>query len=151
MATGERFALAVLSADCATVALGSPEGAHGAVHAGWRGLAAGVVPRAVDALRALGASSVVAGMGPCIGPCCYEFSERDLDAHPSTFGPEVRATTTGGSVSLDLPNAVRGELSRSGVAVVTAVDECTMCHPGYFSHRGRGDEARQAMLVWRQD
>ncbi len=91
VSTGERFALVVLSADCATVALGSPEGAHAAVHVGWRGLAAGVVPRAVDALRALGASAVVAGMGPCIGACCYEFSERDLDAHPGAFGPEVRA------------------------------------------------------------
>jgi YfiH family protein len=149
VATGPGFALAILSADCAAVALGSPEGAHGAVHVGWRGLCAGVLPRTIDTLRALGATTVVAGLGPCIGPCCYEFSETDLDSHRSSLGPGVRGVTTWGSPSLDLPAAVRGQLSRSGVRLEFDAGVCTMCSPGYFSHRRSGDEARQALLVWR--
>jgi polyphenol oxidase len=142
-------ALAVLSADCASVALGSPEGAYGAVHVGWRGLRAGVLPRAVDSMRALGASDIVAGLGPCIGPCCYEFSEDELGGLEGSWGPGVRGVTTWGSASLDLPAAVRGQLSASEASLVVEAGTCTMCHPGYFSHRGRGDEARQALLVWR--
>jgi polyphenol oxidase len=143
------LALAVLSADCATVALGSPEGVYGAVHAGWRGLQAGVLPRAVDMMRSLGATDVVAGLGPCIGPCCYEFSEDELGVLEGSWGPGLRGITTWGSASLDLPAALRGQLARSGASLAVDAGTCTMCHPGYFSHRGRGDEARQALLVWR--
>ncbi len=149
VASGGGFALAVLTADCAAVALGSPEGVHGAVHVGWRGLVAGIVPRAVDAMRANGATAVVGALGPCIGSCCYEFSTDDLDALGASCGAEVIGTTTWGHPSLDLPAAVRGELSRSGVSTLATADVCTMCTPGYFSHRGRGDEARQALFVWR--
>jgi copper oxidase (laccase) domain-containing protein len=143
-------ALAVLTADCASVALGSPEGVHGAVHVGWRGLGAEVLGRAVAAMRALGARTVVGGLGPCIGPCCYEFSRDDLDALVTTCGRDVATTTTWGRPSLDLPAAVRGQLSRSGASLVVESGPCTVCTPGFFSHRGRRDEARQALLVWRQ-
>ncbi len=150
VASGDGFALAVLTADCASVALGSPEGVHAAVHVGWRGLGAGVLARAIDAMRALGATTVVAGLGPCIGPCCYEFSEVDLDGLMESSGPQARGRTTWGALSLDLPAAVRGQLSRSEVSIVAAAEVCTMCTPGYFSYRARGDEARQALLVWRR-
>jgi purine-nucleoside/S-methyl-5'-thioadenosine phosphorylase / adenosine deaminase len=150
VASGDGFVLAVLTADCASVALGSPEGVFGAVHVGWRGLTAGVVARAIDTMATLGATDVVAGVGPCIGPCCYEFSGDDLDAMVRSCGPSVRAVTTWGSPSLDLPTAVRGQLSLSGASVVAATDACTSCSAGYFSHRARGDVARQALLVWRQ-
>jgi copper oxidase (laccase) domain-containing protein len=150
VASGGGFALAVLTADCASVALGSPEGISGAVHVGWRGLGAQVLERAVDTMGVLGATAVVAGVGPCIGPCCYEFSEGDLDRLVARCGPEVRGHTTWGHPSLDLPAAVRGELARCGVALAMAADTCTMCTPGYFSFRGRRDAARQALLVWRR-
>jgi copper oxidase (laccase) domain-containing protein len=150
MASGNGFALVVLTADCASVALGSPEGVHGAVHVGWRGLGAEVLARAIDTMRSVGATTVVAGLGPCIGPCCYEFSEIDLDVLPTSCGTEARGRTSWGTVSLDLRAAVRGQLSRSGVSVVAASDECTMCTPGYFSHRGGGDDGRQALFVWRR-
>ncbi len=149
VASGDAFALLVLSADCASVALGSPEGVHAAVHVGWRGLGADVLARAIDTVRDLGATEVVAGLGPCIGPCCYEFSPRDLDAVQATCPTEVVGTTTWGRPSLDLPAAVRGQLSRSGVSTVLDKGWCTVCRPGYFSHRGRGDEARQGLFVWR--
>ena len=147
---GHRFALAVLTADCAPVALGSPEGVHAAVHVGWRGLVAGVIDRALDAMRSLGSTEVVAGLGPCIGPCCYEFSP-SLAASVASRGdaPSV-ARTTDGRPSFDLPGAVRSRLRAAGVPVVVSVDACTACTPGYFSHRARGDEARQALFVWRE-
>jgi YfiH family protein len=150
VARGDGFALVVLTADCASVALGSPEGVFGAVHVGWRGLGAEVLAGAIDTMRAVGATTIVAGLGPCIGPCCYEFSEVDLDALPASCGTDVRGRTSWGTLSLDLRAAVRGQLSRSGVSLVAVADECTMCTPGYFSHRGRGDDERQALFVWRQ-
>jgi len=142
-------ALAVLTADCAPLALGSPEGVFGAVHVGWRGLAAGVVARAVEAMASLGATGIVAGLGPCIGPCCYEFAPDDLDAVGAACGTDVRARTTWGRPSLDLPGALRAGLAAVGVPVVVAVGHCTACTPGYFSHRARRDEQRQALVVWR--
>src|SRR5674476_1670641 len=64
-------ALCVLTADCAAIALASAEGVCSAVHAGWRGLVAGVVEAAVTAMRDLGASDVTASLGPCIHAPCY--------------------------------------------------------------------------------
>lgn len=148
VADGADSVLAVLTADCAAVALGSPEGVHGAVHAGWRGVAAGVLERAVDAMQVLGASGVAAGLGPCIGPCCYEFSPSDVDVVAASYGDVVRAATTAGACALDLPAAVRCALARRGVELVVDAATCTACHPGFFSHRARADENRQALLVW---
>jgi hypothetical protein len=108
-----------------------------------------VLAHAIDVMRSLGATTVVAGLGPCIGPCCYEFSAADLDALVAVCGAEVASRTTWGRPSLDLRAAVRGQLSRSGVMLAVGSTPCTMCEPGYFSHRGRADEARQALLVWR--
>src|SRR5437763_5428759 len=98
--------LAVLTADCAPVALVSAEGVTAAVHAGWRGLAGGVLRRAVDAVRALGATDVRAVLGPCIRPECYEFGGADLDAVAARLGDEVRAVTNDGRPALDVPGAV---------------------------------------------
>jgi copper oxidase (laccase) domain-containing protein len=146
---GGGWCLGVLTADCAPVALGSPEGIHAAVHVGWRGLSAGVVARAVDAMGALGASAVVGGLGPTIHPCCYEFSAPDLDAVAGLFGDEVRAATRNGAPALDLPAGVRRAMRDAGVAVVVDLDRCTACGGDAFSHRGCGDDERQALYVWR--
>ncbi len=141
-------ALAVLTADCASVALGSPEGVHGAVHAGWKGLVAGVVPRAVAAMRAAGATRVVAALGPCIHAECYEFGEEDLARVAEVLGPGVRARTAAGRPALDIPAAVSAALGAAGAVEVPGEDRCTACGAGYFSHRLRADTGRQALLVW---
>lgn len=146
---GAGSCLVVLTADCAPVALGSPEGVHGAVHVGWRGLVAGVIGRAVDAMTALGASSVVAGLGPTIHHCCYEFGPAELDVAARRAGDEVRAMATSGAPALDLPGGVRAALRRAGVPLVVEVDRCTACGGDGFSYRARGDEARQGVFVWR--
>ncbi|HXQ43535.1 MAG TPA: polyphenol oxidase family protein [Acidimicrobiales bacterium] len=149
VAVGSRSCLAVLTADCAPVALGSPEGVHGAVHVGWRGLVAGVIARAVATMTSLGATEVVAGLGPTIHPCCYAFGPGDLDAVAAVAGDEVRAVTSDGASALDLPAAVRARLRDAGTSLVVDVDECTACGDDAFSHRARGDDARQALFVWR--
>lgn len=148
VAAAPDLALAVLTADCASIALGSPEGVFGAVHAGWRGLVAGVVDRAVRTMVALGATGVVGALGPCIHAECYEFSEDDLAQVTAVCGEAARATTAEGRPALDLPAAVNGALVASGARLVPGPSVCTACGPGYFSHRARRDRARQALVVW---
>jgi YfiH family protein len=148
VAVGPRSCLVVLTADCAPVALGSPEGIHGAVHVGWRGLRADVIARAVDAMAALGASAVVAGLGPTIHPCCYGFGPGELDAVAAVVGDDVRAETSRGATALDLPAGVRRKLREAGAELVVDVDRCTACGGDAFSYRARGDHARQALFVW---
>jgi hypothetical protein len=98
------------------------------VHAGWRGLAAGVVEAGVAALSGRATAAIV---GPSIGPCCYE------------VGPEVSARfdadlTRDGM--LDLWEASERALRRAGVASVERVDLCTRCNSDrFFSHRASGD------------
>jgi hypothetical protein len=121
----------------------------GAVHAGWRGLSAGVVERAVDAARALGATDVHAVLGPCIRPECYEFGAADLDTVAATLGEGVRAVTSAGRPALDVPAAVAAALGRAGVTELDDLGACTACSDDYFSWRARGELARQAMVVWR--
>jgi hypothetical protein len=146
-------ALAVHTADCAGVALIGDGGTVGAVHAGWKGLVAGVLPAAVAAVRALEGGDVRAVLGPCIGPECYEFGGADLDAVAEVLGEEVRATTSWGTPALDLRAGVRAALRAEGVEVVATDTRCTACAggadaPALYSHRARRDAGRQALLVW---
>lgn len=140
-------ALAVRTADCAPVVLVG-ERAAGVVHAGWRGLAAGVVEAAVDALRSLDAGVVRAHLGPCIRPGCYEFDGPELDGLVARFGPGVRGTTTWGTPALDLPRLVRLALRDAGVDDLTDDAGCTACDARWFSHRARQEPERFATVVW---
>jgi YfiH family protein len=142
-------ALAVLTADCAPIALASPEGVFGAVHAGWKGLRAGVVEEAVAAMSRLGAGEVHAALGPCLHVECCAFSPADLDSVAARLGPAVRGRTSGGAPALDIPAAVASALGRAGARLVAASPACTACSSGYFSHRQRGELERQALIVWR--
>ena len=140
---------AVLTADCAPVAIVGT-GAVAAVHAGWRGLVAGVIGAAVRTMRDLGVEPVEAIVGPCIHPCCYEFGPDDLAVVESALPPSatgLRATTTSGAPALDVPAAVRVALAEVGVPRVTEIGVCTSCSPDYFSHRRDGTTGRQGLLV----
>ncbi|HEY2302868.1 MAG TPA: polyphenol oxidase family protein [Acidimicrobiales bacterium] len=143
-------ALAVLTADCAPVGLVSAEGVIGVAHAGWRGLVAGVIEAAVEAMRGLGATEIGAVVGPCIHPECYPFGAADLDAVAVRLGPVVRADCASGGEALDLPAAVRTSLERSGAQVLGEAGVCTACSPAYWSWRGGRDPQRQALVVWRR-
>jgi YfiH family protein len=129
-----------LGADCLPVALGC-EGAVAMVHAGWRGLAAGVLEQGVLALRELGRGTpMVAIVGPCAGACCYE------------VGPEVHEAFAGAHAHgrrIDLRAIAHERLSSAGVAELRDVHACTICDERYFSYRREGAHAgRQAGIAW---
>jgi len=130
----------VLAADCLPVVLGA-EGAVAAVHAGWRGLAAGVLEQGVWALRDVGgAGEIVAVVGPCAGGCCYEVGE---EVH-AVFGDAHRRGRL-----IDLRAIAHDRLLAAGVAEVGDVTACTVCDERFFSHRREGSRAgRQAGLAW---
>jgi hypothetical protein len=130
----------VLAADCIPVVLGA-HGAVAAVHAGWRGLAAGALEQGVLALRDVGGTGeIVAVVGPCAGACCYEVGE---DVHAS-FGQEHRSGRL-----IDLRAIAHDRLLAAGVAEVRDVDACTICDERFFSYRREGARAgRQAGVAW---
>jgi YfiH family protein len=132
----------VLVADCVPVVMARP-GAVAVVHCGWRGVAGGILERALDAL---GPGDVEAALGPGIGPCCYEVGE-DVHEAFAVRGHDHAATPAG---RLDLPLAIRTELERRGVARVWDCGLCTSCRADlFFSHRrDRGRTGRQAGLAW---
>jgi purine-nucleoside/S-methyl-5'-thioadenosine phosphorylase / adenosine deaminase len=134
------LAAMVLSADCIPVVVGA-EGAVAALHAGWRGLAAGVLEEGVRALREVGgAGEAVAVVGPCAGACCYEVGE---EVH-AAFGGARRAGRR-----IDLRAIAHERLVAAGVARVDHLEACTICDERYFSHRREGLRAgRQAGLAW---
>ncbi len=151
----------VVTADCVPVLLAGEAGrAVAAVHAGWRGLAAGVVAQGVDALRrrvAGGGSGgrsggrLVAAIGPHIGPCCYEVDAPVLDALGAAFGAldgALRPSRPGHAL-LDLGALVALALARSGVVTrdtAALEDCCTRCDPERF-HSYRRDGPRAGRLV----
>jgi polyphenol oxidase len=141
-------ALVIRTADCAPVALASPEGVIGAVHAGWRGLMAGVVEEAVLAMRSLGASDVAAALGPCIAPHAYRFSPADLEPIAQRFGLSVLSFDEAGSPALDLPAAVRAALGSAGARMFADAQTCTHCSGEHWSWRANRDNGRQATVVW---
>ena len=127
-----------LTADCLPIALVAPEGV-GMLHAGWRGLAGGVIARGVEALRGLGCGRIVAAVGPGAGPCCY------------VVGPEVHAAFGTSGRTVDLKAIARMRLEAAGVDVVHDCGLCTIHDPErFFSHRrDRGVTGRQAGVAWR--
>lgn len=141
-------ALAVFGADCGLVALGSPEGVAGAVHAGWRGTCAGVIEAAAEEMRGLGASEIVAVLGPHIHAECYRFSPRDLDYCSELLGAEIRSVTREGEPAFDLTAALRIGLERAGVRLLGEVGGCTACSDRWYSARARGDRGRHSLVVF---
>lgn len=131
-------AAAVLVADCVPVLIAdAAAGVVGAVHAGRRGVAAGVVAAAVRAMIGLGAepTRLRAVVGPAICGACYEVPA-DLRAEVAAIVPVAAATTSWGTPALDLPRAVAHQLAAAGVADVAAVGGCTLEDERWFSHRG---------------
>ncbi|MFV0306280.1 MAG: polyphenol oxidase family protein [Desertimonas sp.] len=142
--------LGVWTGDCAPLVLVAPDGRLAVAHAGWRGVAAGVVDVALRAVDPAGAGGVQGFLGPTIGPCCNEFGADDLGTVAAGLGcapTDVTATTRWGTSSLDLPGAIERELVRHGVTLTTD-RRCTREDPGLFSHRG-GDRGRHVTAAWR--
>jgi YfiH family protein len=138
--------LAIVTADCAPVVVAN-ETACAAVHAGHRGLLAGIIEASVAAVEARGTGTVRAFLGPCIRAECYEFGADALEPFVEQYGAEIAATTSSGHAALDIPATVRAALARAGVTELIDSGECTSHTPGYFSFRRDGTAARQATVA----
>jgi polyphenol oxidase len=128
----------VLAADCLPIALYGA-GGLAMVHAGWRGLAGGIVEAAAEVVEA-----TVATIGPGIGSCCYEVGDEVLDAF-ADLGDGIAAGNM-----LDLPEVAGRKLARARVERVESAGLCTSCEPDlFFSHRrDHGRTGRQAGIAW---
>ncbi len=155
--TAERdLPLVVFSADCGILLLHDPEaGCVGAVHAGWRGCAAGIVEKAVrEMVRLLGArpERILAAVGPCIGQCCFETDSDVPEAMAaSALGTESEAywERRGAKYHVDLAGLNRQWLLHAGVLPehIDVCGLCTACRPDLFwSHRKMGN-ARGAQVA----
>ena len=127
----------VFVADCLPVALYGPDGLA-MVHAGWRGLAGGILAAGAEAVGATRAA-----IGPGVGPCCYEVGEEVLSAFAG-LGDVAEGRM------LDLPEVARRLLADAGVEQVESAGLCTSCEEElFFSHRrDAGRTGRQAGLAW---
>src|SRR5947209_1172566 len=132
--TRRKLGLVVLVADCVPVALASPTRVA-MLHCGWRGLATGIVERALERFD----EPPAAAIGPGIGPCCYEVGAEVFDAFQMAPGRTI-----------DLKAIARRKLEAGGVQQIDDVGLCTSCRPDlFFSHRRDGGvTGRQAGIAW---
>jgi YfiH family protein len=154
------IACVVQAADCLPVLLAAPNGrAVGAAHAGWRGLAGGVVEAAVEAVASAAGCApgeLAAWLGACIGPDAFEVGGDVLDAFDVPRAAEGRATSTArfrakgdGKWLADLGGLARDRLARAGVRDVSGGGWCTVGDEArFFSYRRDGTTGRMAAAIW---
>jgi len=153
VATDEGAVCVVLTADCLPVLFCAADGScWGAAHAGWRGLAAGVLEATVAALPASPAR-LLAWLGPAIGPARFEVGQEVHDAF-CTAHPEDAAAFAPGAVTgkylADIHALARARLRRLGIGSVHGGGLCTVSDAErFYSYRRDGDTGRMASLVWR--
>ena len=129
-----------LTADCVPIALARLDRpALAVLHAGWRGLLEGIVEAGVAAVG----GTLLAAVGPAIGPCCYEVGQDVADPFRRRFGSDIVANRM-----LDLWTAAERALSEAGIAKIERFDVCTSCNPElFFSHRrDEGVTGRQGVI-----
>lgn len=150
--------LAILTADCLPVVFAADDGSRiGAAHAGWRGLAAGVLENTVAAMQAP-VDGIVAWLGPAAGPQAYEIGEEVFDAFVSQDARTASAfaPTRPGHWRVDLYELARQRLVGLGITRVHGGDLCTISDPQrFFSHRRStsdegGRTGRMATVAWIQ-
>lgn len=138
--------LCIRTADCVPVLAWSEDARLvAAIHAGWRGLALGIVEKTVRAMKSMGAVDIRASIGPAIGRCCYEVKADVVEAlgvEPETDGR--------GSLFVDLPMAAASQLGKAGLKQ-NAIDMkalCTSCNNDrFFSFRRQGEKAGRNISV----
>jgi len=147
--------LAIHAADCAPILLWDPHrGAVGAVHAGWRGTAAGVSAAGVEEMRSAFGTDLAdlrVAIGPAIGPCHYEVDAPVAEAlSVHAWAPAVLRPGRVGHWQLDLVEANRRTLAEAGVPQdqIWSTGFCTACHRHlFFSYRGEGLTGRMAGMI----
>jgi YfiH family protein len=154
IATQPGVVCAIQTADCLPVLFCDTQGrVVGAAHAGWRGLAAGVLENTLAGMRNAGAGEILAWMGPAIGPECFEvgqdvltaFAERDGDA-PAAFRPIAGQP---GKYLADIYGLARTILRKAGVARIHGGGLCTVTDRSrFYSYRRDKTTGRMASLIW---
>ena len=143
---------AILVADCLPVLFASDDGlVVAAAHAGWRGLAGGVLENTVTAM-AVDPASLHAYIGPSIGPTAFEVGEdvRTAFCRNSAENESAFIKHLAGKWLCDLPGLARSALKRAGVQSIHGGGDCTWSDPGrFYSYRRDGITGRMAALIWR--
>ncbi|HEU4356212.1 MAG TPA: polyphenol oxidase family protein [Actinomycetota bacterium] len=141
--------LGAFSADCAIALLADPrDGRVALVHAGWRGLAAGIVQRGAGLFA--DRREVRAAIGPAIRACHYEVGEEVVRAVAAGSPAGAVSERRGGRVFLGLADTVRGILAAEGIHQVEDTQVCTACEPSrFFSYRRDGTTGRHLALAMR--
>jgi YfiH family protein len=139
--------LVVLVADCVPVLLyGDGGGCVGVAHAGWRGLAGGVIPSVMGRMGCQ--AGVSAWIGPSIGPCHYRVGDDVRERFPESDRCFTRSDEKG-YWFMDLREETRRQLVDCGATQVTTLEVCTWCHDNrYFSYRRTPKTGRFAAVVW---
>ncbi len=138
--------LCIRTADCVPVLLWAADApVIAAVHAGWRGLAGGILPKAVRLMGECGAQKIHVSMGPSIGPCCYEVGPEVI--HALRTEPDRRDADRS---FVDLHRVARDQVLTAGIARdrIHQVQSCTCCNRGsFFSHRRDGESTGRNISV----
>jgi YfiH family protein len=154
IATQPGLVCAILTADCLPVLFADLDGkVVGAAHAGWRGLAAGVLGTTVAAMRTAGAGEITAWLGPAIGPSAFEVGTDVLDAFAATLPGAASAFAPypgrPGKFLADMGSLARAMLARDGVTRVYGGEHCTATErERFYSYRRDGVTGRLASLIW---
>ena len=137
-------------ADCVPILLAGDSGDIAAVHAGWRGVVAGVSEQAVETLIDRGStrSSIHAWIGPSICAGCYEVGN-DVRDQVAAVVPAAFAVTAVGTPAVDVRAGVLAQLTQAGVTA-EAVGGCTFEDPAFYSYRREGQTGRQAGVIVRR-
>lgn len=146
----ESAVCAILTADCLPVLVCDRAGtAVGIVHAGWRGLAAGIIENVVAAIR-VSAPELIAYLGPGIGPGAYEVGDdvRRAFVAASPGAERAFAPRGNGKFLADLYALARQRLAAAGVGAVYGGGYCTLSEERFFSFRRDGITGRMASLIW---
>jgi YfiH family protein len=156
MVTVERgILLAVASADCVPILMMDARGQIvGAIHAGWRGVIAGIAEEGVRAMESLGAKphEIRAALGPSIGPCCFEVDEELAQRFAREVAGSDRHARPGraGKSYLDLRAIITDQLMRAGVARESIINTgpCTKCaNDRFFSRRANASSGLQLSFI----
>lgn len=145
---------AIMTADCMPVLLRDRLGTVvGAAHAGWRGLAGGVLENTISAMRKAGAEDLLAWLGPAIGPQQFEVGDdvRAAFAHLGSQADAAFVSVAGkpGKYLANLPQLARLTLAADGVTQVSGGDDCTVSDPQrFYSFRRDQVTGRMASLIW---
>jgi len=150
--------LAIMTADCLPVLLASSDGkVVGAAHAGWRGLAAGVIEQTVALMRskqtqqAQTQSDIIAYLGPAIGPHAFEVGSEVRDifiAQNPASATCFEQLKENGKYLADIYGLATLRLNALGVEQIEGGDECTLQNPDYFSYRRDQQTGRMGSFIW---